>query len=155
MKTLAFFIVTAFITTPALGAAAGVAPQTTPGASQIYKGRVHNEEKVAATSIELEVPSGITVAAVAPIPGGNITTEKTGDRISRVTWHTEIASNKYVELAFTATNPSKAMQVQWVVHERMADGTVVNWSDAPGAEGKASTTKIVTSAPPPIAAPAK
>ena len=57
---------------------------------------------------------------------------------------THIDGAKYVELAFTATNPSKPMEVQWVVHQRMADGTMLNWSDKPGAHGKASTTKILT-----------
>jgi hypothetical protein len=46
------------------------------------------------------------------------------------------------------------MQVLWVVHQRMADGTVLVWSDKPGAHGKASTTKILP-APAAAVAPAK
>ena len=67
-----------------------------------------------------------------------------GDRIVKVTWELDIPPAKYVELAFTATNPSKPMDVRWVVHQRMADGTTLNWSDKPGAHGKASATKILT-----------
>ena len=124
-----------------------VAPQQSrQGASQIYKVRVHNEEKVATTSIDLEVPDGVTVVSVAPLTTGKSSTAKTGGRIVKVTWETEVASGKYVELAFTARNPESATQVKWVVHEHMADGSVIDWSDTPGAQGKPSVTKIVPAA---------
>jgi uncharacterized protein YcnI len=130
-----------------------VAPQQSqPAASQIYKVRVHNEEKIGTTSIELDVPDGVTVTAVAPVTGGKFSSAKSGDRIVKVTWDLTIAAGKYVELAFTATNPSKATQVTWIVHQHMADGSVLDWSDKAGAHGKASTTKIIAADPP---APAK
>ena len=153
MKTSALTFIAALVAMPAFAHVVVVPPQSAAGASQVYTVRVHNEEKVATTSIELEVPSGITVASVAPVKAGAFTTAKTGDRINKVTWEMNIPSNKYVELAFTATNPSKAMEVQWVVHQRMADGTVLDWSDKPGAHGRASTTKILA-APAAAAAPA-
>jgi uncharacterized protein YcnI len=142
MRIPAFIAVAMLAAVPASAHVVVVPPQSTVAATQVYTVRVHNEEKVATTRIELEVPSGVTVASVAPVKTGKFTTAKTGDRIVKVIWETDIAPAKYVELAFTATNPSKAMQVQWLVHQRMADGTVLDWSDSPGAHGKPSTTNI-------------
>jgi len=39
--------------------------QSKAGATQKYEVRVHNEAKVAATSIDLEIPDGVTVTDVA------------------------------------------------------------------------------------------
>jgi uncharacterized protein YcnI len=154
MKTAAFIVIATFTTASAWAHVVVAPPQSQPGASQIYKVRVHNEEKVATTSIDLDVPDGISVVSVAPITTGTFTTAKSGDRVVKVTWTTEIPAGKYVELAFTATNPATATQVQWNVHQHMADGTVLDWSDKPGAHGKASTTKIAAATAPP-ASPAK
>ena len=129
-----------------------VAPaQSQQGTSQVYKVRVHNEEKIATSSVELEVPDGVTVVSVEPLKTGKFSTAKTGTRITKVTWDTEVAPGKYVELAFTAKNSATATQVLWIVHEHMSDGTVIDWSDKPGAHGKASMTKLVPATP---AAPA-
>ena len=108
--------------------------------------RVHNDEKTAVTSVELDIPAGATVASVAPMATAKATTAKTGDHITKITWQTDIVSGKYVELAFTATNPASG-QLQWIVREHFADGTTSEWSDKPGAEGKASVTKILAPAP--------
>jgi uncharacterized protein YcnI len=153
MKTAAFIVLALIAATPAWAHIVVAPPQSQPGASQVYTVRVHNEEKVATTSVELDVPDGVTVVSVAPVAGGTFTTEKTGDRIVTVTWKLDIPAGKYVELAFTATNPASATQVNWNVHQRMADGTLLDWSDKAGAHGKASITKIAAS-PAAAAAPA-
>jgi hypothetical protein len=48
-----------------------------------------------------------------------------------------------VELPFTVQNPKDAAQLQWNVHELLSDGKAIDWNDKPGAEGKASVTKLV------------
>src|SRR5262245_59173722 len=121
MKTTALTIV-AVLTAASAWAHVTVAPQQSQqGTSQVYKVRVHNEEKVATTSIELDVPDGVTVTNIAPLTSGKSNTVKSGDRIVKITWETEIPPSKYVELAFTAKNPSAATSVQWNVHQRLAD----------------------------------
>ena len=154
MKISALVAIVLVAASPVAAHVVVVPPQSAVGATQTYTVRVHNEEKVAVSSIELEVPSGITVASVVPMKTGSFTTAKTGDRIARITWEIAVPAGKYVELAFTAANPARAMQVQWVVHQRMADGKMVEWSDKPGAHGKASSTKIQP-APAAPAQPAK
>jgi integrase len=41
-----------------------------------------------------------------------------------------------------AANPMKGHRGDWSVHERLADGSIVEWSDKPNAAEKASVTKI-------------
>jgi uncharacterized protein YcnI len=44
--------------------------QSKTGAVQTYELRVHNEARVAATSIDLEIPDGVTVTDVAKPTAG-------------------------------------------------------------------------------------
>jgi uncharacterized protein YcnI len=108
-------------------------PQSTAGALQKYELRVHNEAKVAATSIDLDVPDGVTVTEVAKVPAGTFTTKMSGNRISVITWQIDVQPTKYVALPFTAKNPDGAKEVRWTMHEHLADGSLVDWSDKPGA----------------------
>ena len=117
-------------------------PESKTAATQKYELRVHNEGKVAATSIDLEIPEGITVLEVAKPSAGTSTTTKTGTRITTITWQVDVQPSKYLALPFTAKNPDAAKDVRWNVREHLADGSVVDWSDKPGAKEKASVTKI-------------
>lgn len=121
-------------------------PQSKSATTQKYEMRVHNEGKVAATSIELEVPAAVTVLDIGTPPTGTVSTAKTGDRIVRITWLVDVQPGKYLALPFTAKNPDGAVDVHWNVREHLADGTVVEWSDSPGAQEKGSTTKITAAA---------
>jgi uncharacterized protein YcnI len=116
------------------------------GATQKYEVRVHNELKVAATSVEVEIPEGVMVTDVAKPAAGSATPKKTGDRITSITWQVEVPPNKYLALVFTAKNPDAAKDLHWTVHEHLADGTVVDWSDKPGSKEKGSVTKLANPA---------
>ncbi len=116
-------------------------PQSKAGAVQKYELRVHNEAKSAATSVDLDVPDGVTVTDIAQPKAGTYTTTKTGDRITRITWKVEVPPGKYVALPFTATNPDAA-ELRWSMHEHLADGSVVDWSDKAGSKQKGSVTKL-------------
>jgi uncharacterized protein YcnI len=118
--------------------------QSKAGAVQKYELRVHNESKVAATSVDLDIPDGVTVTDVARSATGTYTTEKTGDRIIGITWQVDVQPSKYVALPFTAKNPDGAADLHWSMHEHLADGSVVDWSDKPGSKEKGSVTKMVT-----------
>jgi uncharacterized protein YcnI len=119
-------------------------PQSKIGITQKYEMRAHNEGKVAATSIELEIPDGVTVVDVAKPPTGTFSTSKTGTRITLITWQVEVPPGKYVALPFTAKNPDSGTEVRWNLREHLADGTVVEWSDRPGAQEKGPMTKLAT-----------
>jgi uncharacterized protein YcnI len=116
--------------------------QSKAGAVQKYELRVHNEAKVAATSVDLDVPDGVIVTEVIKPAAGSFTTKKTGDRITAISWQIDVQPTKYIALPFTAKNPEGATALRWSMHEHLADGTVVDWSDQPGSKEKGSVTKL-------------
>jgi uncharacterized protein YcnI len=117
-------------------------PEAKTGVNQNYELRLHNEGKLATTSVDLEIPQGITVLDISMPPSGTVKTSNAGERITNVIWTVDVPPGKYVALKFTAKNPSAAGEVRWNVRQHLADGSVVDWSDKPGATQKASVTKI-------------
>ena len=117
-------------------------PQSKAGASQKYELRVHNEGKVAATGVDLEIPEGVTVTEVSKPTTGAFTTTTTGNRITSITWQIDVQPSKYVALPFIANNPDGAADLHWNIREHLADGSVVDWSDKPGSKEKGSVTKL-------------
>jgi uncharacterized protein YcnI len=120
--------------------------QSKAGAVQKYELRIHNEAKVAATSVDLDIPDGVTVTEIAKPAAGTYTTKTAGDRITVITWQVNVEPTKYVALPFTAKNPDGATELHWSMHEHLSDGSVVDWTDKPGAKAKGSTTKLVAGA---------
>ena len=116
--------------------------QSKAGAVQKYELRIHNEAKVAATSVDLDIPDGVVVSDVAKTAAGSYKTKMAGDRITTITWQVDVQPNKYVALPFTAKNPDSATELRWSMHEHLADGSVVDWSDKPGSKEKGSVTKL-------------
>jgi uncharacterized protein YcnI len=103
---LSFALILASLAVTSLSAHIMVSPpQSKSGATQKYEMRVHNEGKVAATSIELEVPEEVTVLDVAKPATGTFATARSGTRITRITWQVDVQPNKFVALPFTAKNP--------------------------------------------------
>jgi uncharacterized protein YcnI len=117
--------------------------QSKAGAVQKYELRIHNEATVAATSVDLDIPDGVIVTDVAQpaTAAGRSTTTKTGDRITRITWRIDVQPGKYLALPFTATNPDAAT-LRWNMHEHLADGSIVDWSDKAGSKQKGSVTTL-------------
>lgn len=130
------------VTAPAF-AHVTVAPQQSPaGTSQTYKVRVHNGGKVPTSSIELQVPDGVSIENVTPMATGKYAVSKRGDRVTAITWEIEVPVGKYVELAFSAKNPATGSQINWNVRERFADGSLIEYTDKPGAKEKSSVTRL-------------
>lgn len=100
------------------------------GAAEKYTMRVPTEGKVATTSIELQVPEGVTVTSIEATEGARYETKKTGDRIVTITWTTEIKPGESRQFPFAASNPKEGSQVTWKVQQRYADGTSSDWTPA-------------------------
>ena len=140
---LSFVLLLAASAVTSLSAHVTVSPlQSKTGAVQKYELRVHNEAKAAATSVDLEIPDGVTVTEVAKPATGSYTTKTTGDRITAITWQVDVQPGKYVAMPFTAKNPDAATDLHWSMHEHLADGSTVDWSDTPGSKEKGSITKV-------------
>ena len=121
--------------------------ESTAGADQRYTMRVPTERNVATTSIELEVPKGVTVASVEPSSGFTFELKRRGDRVVGVIWNGEIKPREFREFVFLARNPKKGTELAWKVHQRYADGTSSDWIDAAGTQQPAPTTKLARAAP--------
>lgn len=139
IAAIAAFVVVAV---SSLSAHVTVAPrESQAGAEQRYTIRVPTEGLVATVSVELEVPSDMTVIEVAPGDGYAFETRKEGARIVAITWKREIPPKQTAEFVFTARNP-KSAQVAWKAHQRFADGTSADWVGVEGDRRPAAVTKL-------------
>src|SRR5262245_24630548 len=59
------------------------------GATEKYTMRVPTEGKVATTSVELEVPDGVTIVTVNGA-AGSVEQKKSGGRVTSITWKVDI-----------------------------------------------------------------
>jgi uncharacterized protein YcnI len=143
MRVKPWIVLLFAVSATSLSAHVMVSPlQSKAGAVQKYELRVHNEAKLAATSVDLDIPDGVTVTDVAKPATGSYTTKTSGDRITAITWQVDVQPTKYVALPFTAKNPAGATELHWSMHEHLSDGSVVDWMDKPGAKQKGSTTRL-------------
>jgi uncharacterized protein YcnI len=116
--------------------------QSQAGGSERYTVRVPTEGQVATTSVELEIPAGMTVSAV--LVGGVYTYDvrREANRIVAITWTLDIKPAETAEFVFFARNPN-AQQVTWKARQRLADGTSVDWVGVEGDRRPAAVTKLV------------
>ena len=121
-----------------------VAPrESRAGAEQRYTIRVPTEGQIATTSVELEVPAGMTVVEVVSGNGFTFETRRDGDRIVAIAWTRDIPPKQTAEFVFVARNPLAA-QVAWKARQRFADGTSAEWIGVEGDRRPAAVTKLTT-----------
>lgn len=123
-----------------------------PGESSInawekYSVRVPVEKDINTTKLELKVPEGINLVSVMPTDNWDYQFEKDeNDIITSVTWTANnggIKPNEFIELYFIASNPSEPGEFSWEAFQTYEDGSVVEWTGAPGTDEPASVTKVV------------
>lgn len=111
------------------------------GAGERYTVRVPTEGQVTTTSVELEVPEGVTVTGVLVGAGYTYEARRDGSRIVAITWKQDIKPGEYGEFVFFARNPD-APQIAWKAHQRFADGTSADWAGVEGDRRPASVTRL-------------
>lgn len=112
------------------------------GATEMYTVRVPTEGKVATTSVELEIPAGVTVTSVDPADGVKSEMKRDGGRVVSITWTVTIDPGQNRELVFTAKNPNEGTDIVWKAHQRYGDGTSSEWVGAAGTRQPAPVTKL-------------
>ena len=142
MKTTSFVIVLLLVCAAAEAHVTVWPRESRAGGSERYTVRVPTEGKVAPISVELEVPSDVTVSGVLVGAGYTHDMRREGDRIVAITWKQEIKPGEYGEFVFFARNP-KAGQIAWKVRQRFADGTSADWIGAQGDRRPASITQLI------------
>jgi uncharacterized protein YcnI len=111
------------------------------GAEQRYTVRVPTEGQVATTSVELDVPPGMTITEVVSGAGYTYDVRREGGRIVAITWTREIPPKQSGEFVFVARNPNGG-QVAWKARQRFADGTSADWIGVEGDRRPASVTTL-------------
>ena len=116
--------------------------ESRPGATEKYIVRVPTEGKVATTSVELDIPQGVTVDRVEPVDGVKADEKRGGGRIVSITWTVAIEPGANREFTFTAKNPGEGTEIVWHAHQRYADGTSSEWVGAAGTRQPAPVTRL-------------
>ena len=116
--------------------------ESRPGVTEKYIVRVPTEGKVATSSVELEIPPGVTIDSVEPAEGVTSDLKREGGRIVSVTWTVTIEPGASRELTLTAKNPGEGTEIVWKAHQRYADGTSSDWVGGAGTRQPAPLTKL-------------
>ena len=112
------------------------------GATEKYTVRVPTEGKVATTSVELEVPDGVTIVTINGA-AGSVEQKKSGDRVTSITWKVDIQPAQSQELIFVAKTPLSGSEIAWKVHQRYSDGTSSDWVEPAGSRRPGPVTKLI------------
>ena len=116
--------------------------QSRAGTQERYTLRAPTEGQVATTSVELEVPAGVTIVEVVSGAAYTFETKREGNRIVAITWKQQIPPKMVGEFAFVARNPATAGPIAWKARQRFADGTSADWVGVVGDRRPAAVTTI-------------
>lgn len=104
------------------------------GARTLFNVSVPNEKEVAVTSVKLIIPNGVQSVQPNVMAGWTIDVDKSGDDVTAITWTGDIPVGERADLVFKAQTPTKAGDLDWKAYQTYADGTVVNWDQAPSTD---------------------
>lgn len=103
-----------------------------PGATTIFRMSVPNERQTIVTQVKLTIPSGVSEVTPTVHPGWTITTQKSGDTISSISWGGgQIPAGQRDDFTFNAIAPADAGTLNWKAYETYSDGTLVSWDQTP------------------------
>jgi ketosteroid isomerase-like protein/uncharacterized protein YcnI len=150
-QTLSFAVAALLI--PALaGAHVGVRPrESKPGAEERYAVRVPTEGAVSTTSVELEIPAGVTVIEVPRPEGATHEVKRADGRIVAIVWTKDVKPKESAEFIFVARNPTAGIELTWKAHQRFADGTAADWIESAGSKRPAPVTRLTNTPAAPAA----
>lgn len=150
LMSLAALIVMFATLTTAAEAHVKLDPQVSePGSFQQYNVRVPVERDSQTTKVELEVPQGVTVSAIQPVPGFKHQQEKNkAGEITKITWTATgdgIGENEYQNFPIIVANPDKEGTFKWNALQTYKDGKVVKWTqEGEDSENPAPLTELKT-----------
>ena len=126
-----FTLVIILIFAPAISAHVTLDPKEAVIGRQAYSVRVPNERDVATTKVELQVPTGVEITGILPIPGWQHTEKKNNDMITAITWSGgTINPGEYMLFSFSTNYTGNPGVVMWKAYQTYADGQVVPWDSS-------------------------
>ncbi len=115
--------------------------EAAPGGTTTYTVRVPTEGETVTTSVELEVPAGVSIVSVAGEPS-SFELKKQGERVTAIVWKTSIPPGERAELNFNAQNPMGRAEIVWKAHQIFADGSRADWVEPKGSKRPSSVTAL-------------
>lgn len=144
MKVMTLGVLTMLILPSVALAHVTVRPrESRPATDETYTVRVPTEGQVATTSVEIDVPDGVTVSQVMEPAAGTYEVKKDGARVTAIVWKQHIAPRQAAEFVFRARNPAQGAVIAWKAHQYYADGTASHWVNAPGERQPAPVTRLI------------
>ena len=141
---LVVFTIMAALLSAAAEAHVRIAPaESRLGATETYAARVPTEGKVTTTSVQLDVPDGVTVVSATAPAGASYEFKRDGDRVVAIVWTTDITPGEAAILSFVARNPTAGGQIVWKVHQHYSDDTSSEWTGPAGSRGPAPVTRLL------------
>ena len=145
MTRVIAFMASALLVATAAQAHVSVRPrESKAGTTEKYIVRVPTEGKIATTSVDVEIPQGVTVDSVEPADGVKSEMKREGGRVVSITWTVTIDPGQNREFVFVAKNPTDATEIVWKAHQRYSDGTSSEWVGAAGTRQPAPVTNLTT-----------
>lgn len=109
---------------------------------------VPNEQRAQTTSVEVQLPEGVTPFSYVDVPGWKRELVMAPDKsVKSVKWTGSLASDGLGLFNFLATSPSEEGEIQWKAIQTYSNGDVVRWIGGPDSDEPASVTTVSSSVP--------
>jgi uncharacterized protein YcnI len=133
---------TLFVPVAAWGHITVLPRESTAGIEEKYIVRAPTEGQLTSKMVVLEVPEGVTIAAVAVPQGWKQEVKKEGNRIVGITWMMDVEPGQVVEFWFMARNPRDKEQVVWKIKQHFSDGSVQDMTNGANGVRPSVVTKL-------------
>lgn len=147
ISLIACFVFTMVLMTNIASAHVTLNPDNSePGAYEKHDVRVPVEKDTNTTKVELVVPKGLQLVAVAPVDGfkHNFAKDSKGN-ITKVTWTATgegIGPNEFIDFPIQVANSEQEGQYKWKAYQTYEDGETVKWTGGKDAEKPAPVTTV-------------
>lgn len=141
----------ALIAAPFASAHVTVRPaEAAPDDPVLWTVMVPNEEENAhTTSVEVQVPDGVTPFSYADIPGWKREVAAGPDgSVKSVKWTGSLSTDGLGRFSFLASAPAEEGEIEWKAIQTYSNGETVRWIGPPDADHPASVTTVSGSVPP-------
>jgi uncharacterized protein YcnI len=129
--------------------------QATTGQRTLFTVSVPNERSSDVTKLKLLIPKGLQEVQPNVMAGWTISTEKTDNDVSSITWTGTIPEGQRADFVFKAQVSAASGELDWKAYQTYSDNTLVSWDQAPTATetdnddattGPYSVTKVTATA---------
>lgn len=150
ISLIAIFFVTFFAFVPFISAHVTVSPEKAEqGAYEIFTIKVPTEGDLPTTKMKIKIPDGVDISRVEPMANWSYEMKKDeSGKVTSITWTAEgdgLLPGEFTQFDMQGKVGEDTTSLVWKAYQTYADGKVVEWVGAEGADTPASVTKVVKS----------